>query len=89
MNFFLEKNLKLRELEDINHKINELSADENRTPNTDSRSRLLEEQERITQELMIICIAEKATFTQSNPRRMISVPDQQAENVHQAEENVD
>ena len=91
MSFSLRKTQKLREIIALNHKINELSADENRTSNTDSLCRLLDEQERITQELMLICIAEKATFTQSNPRNgriMIGVANQHAENIHEDEENV-
>ena len=90
MNFFLTKNLKLREIEDLGQKIRELLADENRTTNTDSVSRLLHEQKRKVRELLDISIIEEAAFTRSNPggRRIIGVPDQQAGNVHEDEENV-
>ena len=82
---------KLRELEALDNKINELLTDENRTSNTDSVSRLFYERDSKIQELMLIFIAEKAMFTQSSPRDgriMIGVPDQHAGNVHEDEENV-
>ena len=91
MSLFLGKNSKLRELEALNNKINELLTDENRTSNTDSVSRLFYERDSKIQELMLIFIAEKAMFTQSSPRDgriMIGVPDQHAGNVHEDEENV-
>ena len=91
MSFFIGKNLKLRELENINQKINGLLADENRTRNTDSISRLFYERKNKIRELMHIFIAEEQTFMHSNPRDgriMIGVPDQHAGNVHEDEENV-
>ena len=91
MSFFIGKNLKLRELEDINQKINRLLADENRTRNTDSISRLFYERKSKMRELMHIFNAEEQTFAHSNPRDeriMIGVPDQHAGNVHEDEENV-
>ena len=91
MSFLLGKILKLRELEALDNKINELLTDENRTSNTDSASRLFYERDNIIQELMLIFVAEKAMFTQSSPRYgriMIGVPDQRAGNVHEDEENV-
>ena len=91
MNFFIGKNLKLRELEDLDKKINELLADENRTTNTDSISRLFYERDSKIQELILIFIAEKTMFTQMSPRDgqiMIGVPNQHAGNVHEDEENV-
>ena len=91
MSFFLGKISKLRELEALDNKINELLTDENRTSNTDSASRLFYERDIKIQELMLIFIAEKAMFTQSSPRDgriMIGVPGQHAGNVHQDEENV-
>ena len=91
MNFFIGKNLKLRELEDLDKKINELLADENRTTNTDSISRLFCERKSKMRELMHIFIAEEQRVTQSSPRDgriMIGVPDQHAGNVHEDEENV-
>ena len=91
MSFFLGKISKLRELEALDNKINELLTDENRTSNTDSASRLFYERDSKIQELMLIFIAEKAMFTQSSPRDgriMIGAPDQHAGNVHEDEENV-
>ena len=91
MSLFLGKISKLRELEALDNKINELLTDENRTSNTDSVSRLFYERDSKIQELMLIFIAEKAMFTQSSPRDgriMIGVPDQHAGNVHEDEENV-
>ena len=91
MSFSLRKTQKLREITALDQKINELLADENRTSNTDSVSRLCYERDKIMQELMLIFNAEKATFTQSNPRNgriMIGVANQHAENIHEDEENV-
>ena len=91
MSFSLGKNLKLRELEDLDKKINELLADENRTTNTDSTSRLFYERKSKMRELMHIFIAEKTMFTQLSLRDgqiMIGVPNQHAGNVHENEENV-
>ena len=85
------KNVFFRELEALDHRINELLADENRTSNTDSVSRLFYERDRIMQELMLIFNAEKATFTQLNRkdrRIMIGVPNQHAGNVHEDAEYV-
>ena len=89
MNFFIGKNLKLRELEEIERKINELLADENRTTNTDSLSRLCNERRSIMRELTRIHIAEEQRYLQQNPRDgrlLINEPNQPAVNVH--EENV-
>ena len=91
MSFSLGKNLKLRELEDLDKKINELLADENRTTNTDSISRLFYERKSKMRELMHIFITEEQRSTHSNPRDgriVIGVPNQHALNVHEDEENV-
>ena len=77
--------------QDLDKKINELLADENRTTNTDSISRLFYERKSKMRELMQIFNAEEQTFTQPSPRDgriMIGVPDQHAGNVHEDEENV-
>ena len=88
------KNDFFRELEALDHRINELLADENRTSNTDSRFRLLDERDRKMEELTIIFNAERATLTQSNPRdgnfhHAEENFHQAEENYHQAEENVE
>ena len=91
MNFFIGKNLKLRELEDLDKKINELLADENRTTNTDSLSRLYNERRSIMRELNRIHIAEEQRYLQPNPRDgrlLINEPNQPAVNVHEDAENV-
>ena len=91
MSFSIGKNLKLRELEEIERKINELSADENRTPNTDSYSRLSNERKSIMRELNRIHNAEDQRYSQPNPRdgrHLINEPNQPAVNVHGDEENV-
>ena len=90
MNFFLTKKLKLRELDELCHKINHLLSDNNRTSNTDSINRLLQEQKLKTEELLNVIIAEEAALTRSNPEdiRIIGVPDHQAGNVHEHEEYV-
>ena len=91
MSFSLGKNSKLRELEDLDQKINALLADENRTTNTDSISRLFYERKSKMRELMHIFFAEEQTVTQSSPRDgriMIGVPNQHAENFHENEVNV-
>ena len=91
MTFLLGQISKLREIEDLVHEINELSIDENRTTNTDSRSRLFYERKRKMQELMHDFIAEEAAFTRSNPRAgriLIGVPNQHAGNIHEYEEYV-
>ena len=62
MTFLLGQISKLREIEDLVHEINELSIDENRTTNTDSRSRLFYERKRKMQELMLDFIAEEAAI---------------------------
>ena len=91
MSFLLGKILKLRELEVLDNKINELLTDENRTSNTDSVSRLFYERKCKIRELMHIFIAEEQTFAQPSPgygRIMIGLQDQHAGNVHEDEENV-
>ena len=91
MFFSVGKISKLRELEALENQMHELLTDENRTSNTDSVSRLFYERDRKIQELMLICIAEKIMFTHlisRDERIMIGVPDQNAGNVHEDEENV-
>jgi len=91
MNFFIGKNLKLRELEDLDKKINELLADENRTTNTDSLSRLYNERRSIMRELNRIHIAEEQRYLQPNPRDgrlLINEPNQPGVNVHEENYNI-
>ena len=79
------KNDFFRELEALDHRINELLADENRTPNTDSASRLFYERKRKMQELMHVFIAEEAM---THRRIMNGVPNQHTGNIHEDEGNV-
>ena len=90
MNFLQEKNLKLRELETIDNRINELLADSNGSMNTDSISGLFYDRDRKLEDLKLIYEAEKAMFTRLNPRdgQIVGEPDRQAENVHDDEINV-
>ena len=90
MTFFIAKNLKLREIDELGNKINYLLNDNSRTSNTDSISQLLQEQKRKMQELMNIIIAEEAAFTRPNPRdrRVIGVHEQQAGDIHEDGEYV-
>ena len=90
MNFLQEKNLKLRELETIDNRINEILADSNESMNTDSISGLFYDRDRKLEDLKLIYEAEKAMFTRLNPRdgQIVGEPDRQAENVHDNEINV-
>ena len=71
MSFSLGKNSKLRELEDLDQKINALLADENRTTNTDSISRSFNERERKMCELMHIFFRRRANGDSVKPNYKI------------------
>ena len=84
MNFFVTKNLKLRELEELNNQINQLETDPNRTANTGSAIRLCYERDCKMQELMIIFNEEKAMLTRSRDHQIMNaVLDQHGGNVHE------